>query len=197
MVRAKIAAKSKRALLNLEVDKPLPPVLPAAGAHAPSRNVQKKITRKVKFLERVAASKPLATKSGVAKKKKKWQPSAALNSLPLLSESLAEAVAQRASTGGDKRAKPPGASVGSARGRERVAEAELPRVQAVLAHPQFQADPIAAITSHLSATLPPQLLPKPALKPAEEQQRRRDKKRRQRQRASAAKHEAAGEMVDD
>ena len=25
----------------------------------------------------------------------------------------------------------------------------------VLAHPQFQADPIAAVTSHLQATLPP------------------------------------------
>ena len=32
---------------------------------------------------------------------------------------------------------------------------ESGRLQAVLANPQFRADPIAAITKHLEATLPP------------------------------------------
>ena len=32
---------------------------------------------------------------------------------------------------------------------------ESGRLQAVLANPQFRADPVAAITKHLEATLPP------------------------------------------
>lgn len=32
---------------------------------------------------------------------------------------------------------------------------ETTRLQHVLAHPQFKADPIAAVTAHLAATMPP------------------------------------------
>jgi hypothetical protein len=60
---------------------------------------------------------------------------------------------------------------------------ESARLRQVLAHPQFKNDPIAAITSHLSATLPPP--PQPAK--AAPAQRRRDKKKK----AKAAKAEAA------
>ena len=44
---------------------------------------------------------------------------------------------------------------------------ETERLQQVLVHPQFAADPVAAVTAHLAATLPP---PPPAPKPARKQQ---------------------------
>ena len=44
--------------------------------------------------------------------------------------------------------------MGTQRGRERVAVVETERLQQVLQHPQFMANPLAAITSHLAATLP-------------------------------------------
>ncbi len=55
----------------------------------------------------------------------------------------------------------------------------------VLAHPQFRADPIAAISSHLAATLPP--TPPPPKAPADpakrKQQKQLAKQRRKERRA--------------
>lgn len=130
----------------------------------------------------------------MSKRSKKRQPSASLGSLGLLGESLAEAVAARAAAVSG-RPRQLGASVGTLRARERVAAAEAPRMQAVLSHPQFQANPIAAIASHLSATLPPPPPPPAVCSKAEQQARRREKKRRQRQRASAARAADRCEMV--
>lgn len=137
-------------------------------------------------------------------RKKKRQPSAALNSLPLLSEVLAEVAAERegaaaggVGAGGRPKRRQLGTSVGSLRARDRVAEKEAPRMQQVMQHPQFQANPIAAIASHLSATLPPPPPPQRLVTAEEQQQLRRDKKWRQRQRTSTAKAAAAGAMVHD
>ena len=53
---------------------------------------------------------------------------------------------------------------------------ESGRLQAVLANPQFRADPIAAITKHLQATLPPVPAPQPSsASSGSKRQRRRGK----------------------
>lgn len=63
-------------------------------------------------------------------------------------------------------------------------EQETERLAKVLSHPQYQADPIAAITNHLSTTLPPpRAPPRPAADP---KQRRKEKKQRQRQARAGA-----------
>lgn len=51
--------------------------------------------------------------------------------------------------------------------RSACRDRETARLQQVLVHPQFQADPVAAVTAHLAATLPP---PPPAPKPVRKQQ---------------------------
>jgi hypothetical protein len=53
---------------------------------------------------------------------------------------------------------------------------ESGRLQAVLASPQFQADPIAAVTKHLEATLPP--IPPPDKQPNAEGGKRRRRRGR-------------------
>lgn len=77
--------------------------------------------------------------------------------------------------------------MGTQKGRERVAEVETARLQQVLTHPQFQANPLAAVVSHLTATVPA-APPKPA---ARQQQKdaatlRREKKKRRKERAREA-----------
>ena len=44
---------------------------------------------------------------------------------------------------------------GACKKRTRITAEETVRLQEVLNHPQYQADPFAAIQSHLEATLPP------------------------------------------
>ena len=51
---------------------------------------------------------------------------------------------------------------------------ESERLQQVLKHPQFQADPIAAIASHLQATMPPP--PAPPRPQMDARQKRQQKK---------------------
>ena len=150
------------------------------------------LPRFVCVLAGVAATKLTAAKGGVAKKKKKKQPSKALTDLASLTASLSEAAGALGGGDGGKR-RQFGTSVGTQRGRERVAEVETARLQQVLDHPQFKANPLAAVASHLAATLPP-----PPPKPLPQQQQkdaatlRREKKKRRKQRA---KGEAA--MGDD
>lgn len=79
-----------------------------------------------------------------------------------------------------------------AQAREKVAEVETQRLQAVLQHPQFQANPLAAVASHLAATLPA-VPPPPTKGPAKDAATlRREKKKRRKERA---RQEAA--MGDD
>ena len=137
----------------------------------------------------VAATKLTTSGGGVAKRRaKKRAPSAALASLSSLGVSLDEAAA-----GGGGGQRQFGRSLGTARARARVAEVEAPRLQQVLAHPQFQANPLAAVASHLAATLPPPPPPPAARQaPKDAAAARREKKKRRRERARA---EAA--MGDD
>ena len=79
--------------------------------------------------------------------RKKRKPSAALANLDSLSASLREVAASEGGAGRRQF----GSSVGTQRGRMRVAEVETTRLQQVLQHPQFLANPLAAISSHLAA----------------------------------------------
>ena len=66
---------------------------------------------------------------------------------------------------------------------------------AVLAHPQFQADPLASIANHLSATLPqPEVTPRP---PRKANVSGSMKKKLKKMRAMASKGLAAAEDRDD
>ncbi|KAL4451626.1 hypothetical protein ABPG75_007288 [Micractinium tetrahymenae] len=184
--RAKLAAKKARKLL--EGDKAAPAEAEGRGGPAPPQHIQRKLSRKVKFLERVAATKLSASKGGVAKKKKR-KPSVALTDLSSLTASLNEAAGalDGGGGGGGGRRHAFGSSVGTQKGREQVAEVETARLQQVLAHPQFQANPLAAVASHLAATLPA-APPKPA---GRQQQKdaatlRREKKKRRKERAREA-----------
>lgn len=59
---------------------------------------------------------------------------------------------------------------------------ETARLQQVLVHPQFKADPVAAVTAHLAATLPPPpRAPKPARKQEQQPGSRKARQRAARQ----------------
>ena len=121
--------------------------------------------------------------ASAAKRRAKSTVSAALGDLSTLSASLTEA-------GEAKQQRQFGESVGTSRARAKVAEVESGRLAAVLAHPTFQADPLAAVTSHLAATLPQPPAatggPRRKLSENEAKARRREKKRRQRGRGAMA-----------
>lgn len=111
----------------------------------------------------------------------------ALTDLSSLTASLNEAAGTLGGGGGGGRRHAFGAGVGTQKGREKVAEVETARLQQVLTHPQFQANPLAAVASHLAATVPA-APPKPA--PRQQQKDaatlRREKKKRRKERAREA-----------
>ena len=78
----------------------------AADGEAPSngpvipQKLQHKITKRVRFLERVAGSNGLAVKGGTAKRKAKTSVSERLTDFTSLAASLAEAAEQVSSSGG-------------------------------------------------------------------------------------------------
>jgi hypothetical protein len=117
-------------------------------------------------------------------KKQKKAPSLALTNLASLTASLAEVAAEDDAEGPGRRQF--GRSIGTQKGRARVAEVESLRHQQVMQHPQFQLNPIAAIASHLAATLPaaPPPLPSARQQAKDPAQLRREKKKRRKERAA-------------
>ncbi|GAB4819416.1 hypothetical protein N2152v2_006462 [Parachlorella kessleri] len=161
---------------------------PVSEGPAPPKRIQQKLTKKVKFLQRVAASTipKLAVKAGVAKKKKKKDMPSTLADLSTLVEGLKQASEEIDARQADgERQHKPGQSVGTLRARARVLEQEASRLHQVLHHPQFQADPLAAVKAHLTATLP-QAPPRPRDKGPHAKLPRAEKKRRQKERRAAA-----------
>lgn len=169
----------------------------AENVPVPDR-LQKKIAKRVKFLERVAVnhdSALKATKGRVAKRKHAVP--ASLADLSTLSASLGDVegalLAAGASTarkgGGSGAARKQGSRLGAGAGKKRakILRQETGRLQQVLAHPKFQQDPFAAVAAHLEATMPAAVAPpKAPLKPEEVRAKRREKKKRAKQRAAAA-----------
>ena len=89
-------------------------------------------------------------------KRKKKRPGLALGDLSTLGLSLAEIQRDLPAARAPKKPKGPrkGLGAGGLRARERLNNSESQRLAAVVAHPAFQADPLAAISSHLGSTLP-------------------------------------------
>lgn len=136
---------------------------------APPLHVQKKLARKANFLDKVSrasAGAKLATRAGGVAKAKGKKKQGALPSLSTLSAVLDE-LGEGAAGGGKGAgqagragtpaggAKQRGAAVKSAKQRQHILAEESSRLQQVLQHPAYVADPIAAITNHLRHTLPP------------------------------------------
>lgn len=87
-----------------------------------------------------------------------------------------------------------GLGLGGAKQRRKIQARETRRMGAVLAHPRFQADPLASIANHLSATLPqPEVAPRPRKASVSGSMKKKLKKMR----AMASKGLAAAEDRDD
>eukprot|EP00879_Flechtneria_rotunda_P017034 GHRR01017838.1.p1 GENE.GHRR01017838.1~~GHRR01017838.1.p1 ORF type:complete len:175 (+),score=66.63 GHRR01017838.1:385-909(+) len=147
------------------------------GGPKPPQYLQRKITRKVKFLEKVAQSSTAAAlklqQKGVSKKRKKQQ----LPSLESLAGQIEEMTGQlNGQQQHQQDSKRPGrgksSSIKRSKARLAVTVSETQRLQQVLQHPLYQADPIQAITNHLTNTMPPP----PKLQPHFQQQNGKKKK---------------------
>eukprot|EP00877_Chromochloris_zofingiensis_P009667 jgi/Chrzof1/4954/Cz15g06060.t1 len=143
---------------------------------APPQHMQRKISRKVNFLEKVAASKKAVQqhKAGV-KKKRKVKP---LPDLKALAGSLDELLAQQQvqkPKQQQQQQKGLACSVKRLKARALIAAKETARLHQVLEHPEFKANPIQAITNHLASTLPP-----PPAAPQQNRQQSKHKKKKQR-----------------
>lgn len=121
---------------------------PSSSPVVPAR-VRKKLSRRMSFLSRVTASGVSANKA-VTKRRRSANKSA-LNSLATLNEALALADVEGKHKA-ERQSRLEGR--GACRKRLKITATETVRLQQVLEHPQFQADPFAAIQSHLNATLP-------------------------------------------
>lgn len=144
-----------------------PSTAAAAGADSggpkPAQHLQRKITKKAAFFERVASSNA-ALQAQARVQKRRGKKAAALPDL----RSLAGELKQLAAAQGQEQKqqqqqqsrKGTGSSVKRAKARLALGLRESQRLQQVLAHPSFQADPVAAITNHLTATLPPAPAPR-------------------------------------
>ncbi|KAL3131159.1 hypothetical protein ABBQ38_000464 [Trebouxia sp. C0009 RCD-2024] len=156
----------------------------------PPGHVKKRLTKKLHFLERVADSKhkALAATAGIRKKphKSKSRQKKALPDLHSLAELLADVEQKQAAKqdGNDaehtNKQKGRTEQINGSKARRTVTQLETQRLQQVLAHPEFQANPLAAIKNHLAATLPEPAPPKAQSRQKKTlQQRRQHKEARQ------------------
>lgn len=176
------------------------PVKPAADTAAaatdrdgdgpePPGHVKKRLTKKLHFLERVADSKrqALSATAGIRKKahKSKHKQQKPLPDLSSLADLLAEVgqkqqqQAPEAGQGADRqpnKQKGRTEQINGSKARRAVTQVETRRMQQVLAHPDFQANPLAAIRNHLAATLPEPAPAKPQSKNKQQPRRPKQKK---------------------
>ena len=138
--------------------------------------------KRVSFLRKlhsVSSTKGNAIGTSKQKRKKRKGPSA---TLATFAASLAAELPSEEARGSSLKLF--GTSVNNMKARERIAKEETARMLQVCDHPQFQSDPLAALTSHLSATLPPP----PVASTADDRnihRRKMDKKTRKAQRAAS------------
>ncbi|KAL6771405.1 hypothetical protein ACKKBG_A26235 [Auxenochlorella protothecoides x Auxenochlorella symbiontica] len=153
----------------------------ASSGSAVPAHVQRKVNKKVSFLKKLstaAAAKQLKpTSSGV---KKRRRPSVALSNYSALAEALGADPSPSSRSGSGPRQR--GKGVKTLKTRAALGKSEAERLKSVLSNPVFQADPLAAVRSHLEATLPS--APPPAAPTIPPAQRRKEKKARRKQRGS-------------
>lgn len=119
----------------------------------PPQHLQNKITKTAKFFEKVAANNAALQVDRVVKKKK-GKSKSALPNLQSLAGELEQLVQSSAKQEQQRPGKGISSSVKRSRARLAISVSETQRLQQVLQHPTYQADPILAITNHLTATLP-------------------------------------------
>jgi hypothetical protein len=147
------------------------PTEDAAGPKPP-QHLQRKITKKVKFLEKVAKSNTALQVKKDATKKRTQKQLLNLHSLAGELELLAQQQQQQNKQTGKGKA----CSIKHQKQRLRTGVAESKRLQQVLHNPLFQADPFQALTNHLMNTLP--AAPQPTRPQHQKQQGDKSKKRK-------------------
>lgn len=147
------------------------------GPPVASRPAQaaKRHKKRKEFLKKIALNQPAVRLKDGGIKKKQRKPGKPLPDLSALAASLEEVATK---PGQPRKAK--GQSVGTLKQRAALVVQESARLQAVLQHPQFQQDPLKAITMHLNATLAPRTAIADAPKSRDQhgKQDRKEKKRR-------------------
>uniref|UniRef100_A0A7S1X502 Ribosome biogenesis protein SLX9 n=1 Tax=Tetraselmis chuii TaxID=63592 RepID=A0A7S1X502_9CHLO len=167
------------------------------GGPQASAKLQKKVERKTNFLARVATSAVVA--SGAVKKKKssgkRKAVSKALADFSSLDDVLKEInhPGKEGAEGGSK-ARKDGMGVGACKKRMKITRKENERMQMVMGHPQYKANPLSAITSHLQAVLPSQAPPKQSAKTGKPANQNGSAKRKQKKKAGRSGGGGAGAM---
>jgi len=135
---ARLSTRSPLASLSLH---------PAKALDALPTHQKRKVTKRAKFLEKIRVAAATKMKSPGAAKRRKGALSAASMNLAALDATLGAIATDQTSA---KRAK---AKILRDKARVKLVDAETGRMRAVLSHPQFRADPVAAVTNHVLAAL--------------------------------------------
>uniref|UniRef100_A0A7S3QWC8 Ribosome biogenesis protein SLX9 n=1 Tax=Dunaliella tertiolecta TaxID=3047 RepID=A0A7S3QWC8_DUNTE len=184
---------------------------PSTPQPPPPKHLQRKITRKVGFLDKVASSQPVKLRSGLgatpiiskhqSAARRKQKASKALSNLQSLSGTLSEVeqelqqqLPSKLKKDQQQQRRQFGQAVNSSRAREAVMVQESGRMQQVLKHPIFKANPLQAITNHLKATLPAAPPPESQSSAARTKQQLQQKKKKAKAKAKAAGSGGAGDM---
>ncbi|KAK9825717.1 hypothetical protein WJX74_000839 [Apatococcus lobatus] len=146
----------KRAKANAKGE---PEAEPDTGGHPPPSHLQKKVTKRMRFFDKVAASKEkaLAAKPSIHKRSKRRReavPASLADYSALLGSLEGAAVQSDAAAVGRAAKRRQGLGRGGGKKRSKITVDETVRLQSVLQHPSFQADPLAAVSAHLESTLP-------------------------------------------
>ena len=128
---------------------PLPPLSldPAKALDALPTHQKRKVTKRAKFLEKIRVAAATKMKSPGVAKRRKGALSAASMDFAALDATLGAIATDKISA---KRAK---AKILRDKARVKLVNAETGRMRAVLSHPQFRSDPVAAVTNHVLAAL--------------------------------------------
>lgn len=105
------------------------------------------MTKRAKFLEKIRVAAATKMKSPGVAKRRKGALSAASMDFAALDATLGAIATDKISA---KRAK---AKILRDKARVKLVNAETGRMRAVLSHPQFRSDPVAAVTNHVLAAL--------------------------------------------
>ena len=135
---ARLSTRSPLASLSLH---------PAKALDALPTHQKRKVTKRAKFLEKIRVAAATKMKSPGAAKRRKGALSAASMNLAALDATLGAIATDQTSA---KRAK---AKILRDKARVKLVDAETGRMRAVLSHPRFRADPVAAVTNHVLAAL--------------------------------------------
>lgn len=118
-------------------------------------SVKRKMAKQMRFLNKLEETqRVLSAKKTISKKRRKSQTGKTLNDLSSLSEFLPSVTSSTTATT---------TKILRSKAKQKIVTDETKQLAAVLAHPQFKANPFAAIQQHLATTIPAPT-PEPAAK---------------------------------